>query len=148
MLWRQVTSVGDKFLISPASGGEFLLHVDFSEGRYQQQNFCWISQVKILEILRICLFADVLASLDLFPFACLPEIIAVARVNCRFILPSVGFTIIFFFCGIHSESCKSLYSSCKFVRLIFLLISVAAVKIVGFIFFFKRRTLCSFQCKP
>lgn len=52
--------------------------------------------MKILEILRICLFADVLASLDLFPFACLPEIIAVARVNCRFILPSVGFTIFFF----------------------------------------------------
>ena len=38
-----------------------------------------------------------------------------------------------------------IYSGCKFVRLIFLLILFAAVEIVGFILVFKRRTLCSFK---
>lgn len=111
----------------------FYFHVDFSEGRYQQQDLCWISQVKILQILRILSICwcvgklFYLRCLLAWNYCCCTSELWIYTTVCwlHYYFISVEFIL--------KVANPCIHWGCKFVRLIFRMILFAAVEIVGFI---------------
>lgn len=138
MLWRQLTFEwvprGDRFMISPASGGDFLLPCWLFWRRYQQQDFCWNNRWKYLrfwefyDYLLMCWQILIyLRCLLAWNYFCFTSELWIYTTVCwlHYYFISVEFIL--------KVANPCIHWGCKFVRLIFLLILFAAVKIVGFI---------------